>query len=94
MLKRDAESYLAYWEELEEKTYLDSPYTRYILNKLGRTDQVRYLLEARKEQRVELRIKYQKGMINGESYYQDMEKIDQEIIEALEQLKVKLVDSE
>ena len=72
LLKRDPEEYFAYWEEVEEKAYLDSPYTRYILGKLGRTDRARMLLEGRKEKRVQLRALYQKGLLNGEAYYEEM----------------------
>ncbi len=92
LLRRDAQEYFNYLEHLNEKSYLESPYAQYIISKLGRTDRIRQLLEERKNLRTSLRIQYQKGMIDGNEYYNRINEFEDSIITALDELKGKLLD--
>lgn len=92
LLRRDAKEYFNYLEQLNEKSYLESPYVQYIISKLGRTDRIRQLLEERKNLRISLRIQYQKGLIDGNEYYSRVNAFEDSIIAALDELKSKLLD--
>jgi hypothetical protein len=92
VLTRNAEEYFNYLEELNDKSYLESPYAKYIISKLGKSDRIRFLLEERKILRVNLRILYQKGLIDGSEYYAKVNEFEDQIIEALGELKSKMLD--
>jgi hypothetical protein len=44
LLNRNPEEYFNYLEELHERSYLESPYAKYIIEKLSKTDKIRHLL--------------------------------------------------
>lgn len=69
LLGRDPEAYFNYLEQLNERTYLESPYYQYIIGKLSKTDKIRDLLEKRKNVRVGERMNYQKGAISAATYF-------------------------
>jgi len=58
-LKRDAQKYFDYLEKIHEQAYLDSPYARYVLQHLSKTDRIRVLLDERKNLRIKQRRLYQ-----------------------------------
>lgn len=91
LLHRDPEAYFNYLEDLNERKYIQSPYIHYILSKLSKTDKIRRLLEKRKDARIIERSRYQKGEISAETYYQRINLIEDEIIQAAEQLKTKML---
>lgn len=78
--ERNPEEYFNYLEKLNENCHLESPYARYIISKLGKTDSIRILLEDRKNLRVNLRILYQKGLIDGTEYYRRINEFEDKII--------------
>jgi hypothetical protein len=45
LLHRDPQGYFNYLEELNERAYIESPYVKYIIGKLSKTDRIRQLFD-------------------------------------------------
>ena len=60
---------------------------------MSQTDKIRNLLTQRKEARVAQRILYQQGALNAEEYYQNISRLEDQIISAVEELRHKLLSN-
>lgn len=59
---------------------------------MSKTDNIKRLINHRKNVRITQRNLYQKGLINSKTYYEKITQIDDQIIQAVEQLKTKMLD--